>query len=378
MPGHRYDGRPGATASGNERRLAGAGGAGVDSARAPLRRRLLPRLGAHDLAIDLGTANTLVFVRGEGIVVSEPSVVAIDAESGAVHAVGEEAQSMIGRTPATITAVRPLRHGVIADFEVTEQMLRHFIARVHRSRLVHPRLVICAPSGITDVEQRALMEACLAAGARSVHLIEESLAAAIGAGLAIGEPRANVVVDVGGGTSEVAVISLGGIVVSRSLRTGGYDLDEAVAAWLRHKHGLAIGETTSERVKLEVGAVAPDARDARTAVRGRDPVSGLPREVEVTSEELRRALDARILDIVAAVKEALEDTPPELASDISERGLLLAGGGALLRGFSARLEQETNVPVALADSPLTCVALGAGQALEEIELLERTSGLSRR
>jgi rod shape-determining protein MreB len=361
------------TGSGIDRRLAGAGGAGVDSARAPLRRRLLPRLRAQDLAIDLGTANTLVFVRGEGIVVSEPSVVAIDSQTGAVHAVGEEAQGMIGRTPATITAVRPLRHGVIADFEVTEQMLRHFIGRVHHSRFAHPRVMVCAPSGITGVEQRALMQACLAAGARSVHLIEESLAAAIGAGLAIGEPRANVVVDVGGGTSEVAVLSLGGIVVSRSLRTGGYDLDETLATWLRQRHGLAIGETTAERVKLEVGAVHPDTTDARTAVRGRDPVSGLPGEVEVTSEELRGALEGPVLDIVASVKDALEETPPELASDISERGLLLAGGGGLLRGFRARLEEETNVPVMLAESPLTCVAEGAGQALEEIELLERTS-----
>jgi rod shape-determining protein MreB and related proteins len=359
-------------------RLTGAGGAGVDSARAPLRRRLFPRLGGQDLAIDLGTANTLVFARGQGIVVSEPSVVAIDSISGAVHAVGEEAQGMIGRTPATITAVRPLRHGVIADFEVTEQMLRHFIGRVHRSRLAHPRVMICAPSGITDVEQRALMEACLAAGARSVHLIEESLAAAIGAGLAIGEPRANVVVDVGGGTSEVAVISLGGIVVSRSQRTGGYDLDETVAAWLRNTHGLAIGETTAERVKLEIGAVDPDRSDATTAVRGRDPVSGLPREVQVTSDEMRRALEAPVVDIIAAVKEALEETPPELASDISERGILLAGGGVLLRGFAERMERETHVPVVVADSPLTCVALGAGQALDEIELLERTSGHSRR
>jgi rod shape-determining protein MreB len=314
-----------------------------------------------------------VFVRGQGIVVSEPSVVAIDSQTGDVHAVGEEAQGMIGRTPAAITAVRPLRHGVIADFEVTEQMLRHFIGRVHRSRFAHPRVMICAPSGITDVEQRALMEASLAAGARSVHLIEESLAAAIGAGLAIGEPRANVVVDVGGGTSEVAVISLGGIVVSRSLRTGGYDLDETVAAWLRNTHGLAIGETTAERVKLDVGGVNPDTTDASTAVRGRDPVSGLPREVMVTSDEMRRALEPPVADIIAAVKEALEETPPELASDISERGMLLAGGGALLRGFRARLELETHVPVVLADSPLTCVAEGAGQALDEIEVLERMS-----
>jgi rod shape-determining protein MreB len=363
--------------SGHDGSLAAAGGAGVDSARAPLRRRLLPRRGGRDIAIDLGTANTLVFVRGEGILVSEPSVVAVDTVSGAVHAVGEEAQRMIGRTPATIAAVRPLRHGVIADFEVTEQMLRHFIARVHHSRLAHPRVIMCAPSGITDVERRALVEACLAAGARSVHLIEESLAAAIGAGLAIDEPHANVVVDVGGGTSEVALISLGGIVVSRSLRVGGYDMDEAVATWLRQKHGLAIGETTAERVKLEVGGVSPDLTDAYSAVKGRDPVSGLPRQVDVPSQEMREALEDTMVEIIAEVKEALEESPPELASDLPQRGILLAGGGTLLRGFAHRLELETNVPVRLADSPLTCVAEGAGQALDEIELLERASASAR-
>jgi rod shape-determining protein MreB len=365
------------TPAGRNGRLVAAGGAGVDSARAPLRRRLMPRLGGRDMAIDLGTANTLVFVRGQGIVLSEPSVVAVDTSTGAVHAVGEGAQQMIGRTPATISAVRPLRHGVIADFEVTEQMLRHFIGRVHRSRFAHPRVMMCAPFGITDVEQRALVEAALAAGARSVHLIEEPLAAAIGAGLAIDEPRANVVVDVGGGTSEVAVISLGGIVVSRSLRTGGYDLDEAVSVWMRHKHGLAVGETTAERVKLEVGAVAPDLTDHRTEVKGRDPVSGLPRQVDVPSEEIREAVEGTVAEIVTAVKAALEETPPELASDLPERGILLAGGGALLRGFAERLEAECNVPVRLADSPLTCVALGAGQALDEIEVLERSSAGSR-
>ena len=351
----------------------GSAGAGRGAARPPLRRRLLPRLGGRDIAIDLGTANTLVFVRGEGIVVSEPSVVAIDTRSGAVHAVGEEAQRMIGRTPARISAMRPLRHGVIADFEVTEQMLRHFVGRVHRSRHAHPRIMMCAPSGITDVERRALTEAGVAAGARSVQLIEEPLAAAIGAGLAIDEPRANVVVDVGGGTSEVAVLSLGGIVVSRSLRVGGYDLDDAAAAWIRSTYGLAIGETTAERVKLEVGAVAPDRSDSNYEVNGRDPVSGLPRRVDVTSEEMRDALEGPVADIVSAVKAALEETPPELASDLPERGVLLAGGGAQLRGFAARLERETNVPARLAEFPLACVVLGAGQALDEIELLERAS-----
>jgi rod shape-determining protein MreB len=334
---------------------------------------MLPRLGGRDMAIDLGTANTLVYVRGEGIVVSEPSVVAIDTGTGAIHAVGDEAQQMIGRTPASISAVRPLRHGVIADFEITEQMLRHFMARVHGSRFAHPRVMMCAPSGITDVEQRALTEACLAAGARSVHLIEEPLAAAIGAGLAIDEPTASVVVDVGGGTSEVAVISLGGIVVSRSLRLGGYDLDETVAAWMRHQHGLAIGETTSERVKLEVGSVDPDESDAVTYVRGRDPASGLPREVGVSAAEIRRALESPVQEIIDEVKAALEETPPELASDLPHRGILLAGGGALLRGFAERVEYETKVPVRLADSPLACVAEGAGRALDEMELLERTT-----
>src|SRR3954447_19772838 len=347
------------------------GGSAVGPARSSIRRRMLPRLGGRDMAIDLGTANTLVFLRGEGIVVSEPSVVAVDTGTGAIHAVGDEAQQMIGRTPATISAVRPLRHGVIADFEVTEQMLRHFMERVHGSRFAHPRVMMCAPSGITDVEQRALTEACLAAGARSVHLIEEPLAAAIGAGLAIDEPRAHVVVDVGGGTSEVAVISLGGIVVSRSLRLGGYDLDEAVAAWMRQRHGLAIGETTAERVKLEVGGVEPDRSDEVTYVRGRDPASGLPREVALPAEEVRQALEGPVQEIVDEVKAALEETPPELASDLPQRGILLAGGGALLRGFAERIEAETNVPVRLAESPLTCVAQGAGQALDEVELLER-------
>jgi rod shape-determining protein MreB and related proteins len=351
----------------------GNGTSGVGPTRSSIRRRMLPRLGGRDMAIDLGTANTLVYVRGEGIVVSEPSVVASDTGTGAIHAVGDEAQQMIGRTPASISAVRPLRHGVIADFEITEQMLRHFMARVHGSRFAHPRVMMCAPSGITDVEQRALTEACLSAGARSVHLIEEPLAAAIGAGLAIDEPHANVVVDVGGGTSEVAVISLGGIVVSRSLRLGGYDLDETAAAWMRHRHGLAIGETTSERVKLEVGGVEPDKSDTVTYVRGRDPASGLPREVAVSAEEIRRALEGPVQEIVDEVKAALEETPPELASDLPQRGILLAGGGALLRGFAERVQDETKVPVRLADSPLTCVAEGAGHALDEMELLERTS-----
>jgi rod shape-determining protein MreB len=252
-------------------------------------------------------------------------------------------------------------------------MLRHFIGRVHRSRFAHPRLVMCAPSGITDVERRALEEACLAAGARSVQLIEEPMAAAIGAGLPIGEPVANVVVDIGGGTSEVAVISLGGIVVSRSLRVGGYDFDEALATYIRRHHRLTVGETTSEAVKLEVGGCAPDESEAVTEVRGRDPASGLPREATVTSAETREALEPLVSEIIEAVKDALENTPPELAADLTRRGILLAGGGALLRGFAERVQAETHVAVSLADDPLTCVVLGAGHALEEIDVLERAA-----
>jgi rod shape-determining protein MreB len=325
------------------------------------------------MAIDLGTANTLLYVRGEGIQVSEPSVVAVDTRTDDVHAVGEDAQRMIGRTPASISAVRPLRHGVITDFEVTEAMLRHFIGRVHKSRFAHPRLVMCAPSGITDVERRALVESCLGAGARSVQLIEEPMAAAIGAQLPIAEPMANVVVDIGGGTSEVAVISLGGIVVSRSLRVGGYDFDDAVAGWIRRHHRLAIGEQTAETVKLDVGGVAPDMSESSTEVRGRDPVSGLPREAVITSAELRDALEPLAVEILDSVKDALENTPPELAADLTRNGILLAGGGALVRGFRERVESETGVPVALAEDPLTCVVLGAGRAIEEIEVLERAA-----
>ena len=346
---------------------------GPVSHRGVVRRRRRVRIGGRDMAIDLGTANTLVYVRGEGIRVSEPSVVAVDTRTDDVHAVGEEAQRMIGRTPASISAVRPLRHGVITDFEVTEAMLRHFIGRVHKSRFAHPRLVMCAPSGITDVERRALVEACLGAGARSVQLIEEPMAAAIGAQLPIEEPMANVVVDIGGGTSEVAVISLGGIVVSRSLRVGGYDFDDSVAGWIRRNHRLAIGETTAEAVKLDIGGAYPDETEATTEVRGRDPVSGLPREAAISSAELREALEPLVVEIIDSVKDALENTPPELAADLTRSGILLAGGGALLRGFRERLEGETGVPVALADDPLACVVLGAGRAIEVIEVLERAA-----
>jgi rod shape-determining protein MreB len=335
-------------------------------------------VGARDMAIDLGTANTLVYMRGRGIVVSEPSVVAIDSISGAVHAVGEEAQRMIGRTPATISAIRPLRHGVIADFEVTEQMLRYFIRRVHQSRWAHPRLVMCAPSGVTDVEKRAVEEASLSAGARQVELIEEPLAAAIGAGLPIEEPLGSMVVDVGGGTSEVAVLSLGGIVVSESVRTGGYELDEAIIAYVKRAHGLTIGQPTAEALKFEIGSAWALAEELTAEVRGRDLVSGLPKTATLTSQEVRDALDEPLQEIVDAVKETLERTPPELASDIAERGILLAGGGVLLQGFEERIRNETGMPSYLAESPLTCVAIGSGRSLDHYETMARSGNGARR
>ena len=330
----------------------------------------------RDIAIDLGTANTLVFVRGEGIAVSEPSVVAMDQRTGEVHAVGDDAKRMIGRTPASISAVRPLRHGVITDFEVTERMLRYFIDRVHSSRLAHPRVVMCAPSGVTDVEQRAVQEACLAAGAREVSLIEEPMAAAIGAGLPVAEPTASMVVDVGGGTSEVAVISLGGMVVSRSVRVGGYDLDEAITNFLRRQHNLAIGEQTAEETKITLGSAWRPV-DGETTVRGRDLVSGLPKELTLTGELVRDALSEPVAVIVGAVKATLEETPPELASDIVNDGMLLAGGGCLLHGLAERLHEETGMPTRLAEDPLSTVVEGAGKALDEIELLANTGGQRR-
>jgi rod shape-determining protein MreB and related proteins len=327
----------------------------------------------RDMAIDLGTANTVVYVHGRGIVLSEPSVVAIDERTDEVVAVGGDAQRMIGRTPAQISAIRPLRHGVIADFEVTEQMLRHFMRKVLERRRARPRLVVCAPTGITEVERRAVEEAALSAGARRVHLIEEPIAAAIGAGVAIAEPIGRMVIDVGGGTSEVAVISMGGMVLSRSVRVGGYDLDEAIATYIRSDHLTAIGSQSAEELKLAVGSAAPLAEELVTSVRGRDVVSGLPREIELSSAQIRGALESPLNDILAAVQATLEETPPELASDISRDGILLAGGGALLRGFDVRVEAETGMRARLADSPLTCVAVGAGHALEEPEALWRAS-----
>jgi rod shape-determining protein MreB and related proteins len=328
------------------------------------------------MAIDLGTANTLVYVAGQGIVVSEPSVVAADTRTGHVHAVGADAQRMIGRTPATISATRPLRHGVIADFEITEAMLRYFIRSVLDRHRAHPRLIVCAPSGITQVERRAVEEASLAAGARRVHLIEEPIAAAIGAGLQIDEPVGRMVVDIGGGTSEMAVISLGRIVLSRSLRVGGYEMDEAIARYLRAEHSLAVGSQTAEGIKIAIGSAVPLRPEEVSDVRGRHLVTGLPTEVNLRSEEVRAAIDAPLREIVDAIKDALERTPPELTGDIAREGILLAGGGTLLRGFRELVATETGLPVDLAQSPLTCVATGSGEALVHFDQL--TAPISRR
>jgi rod shape-determining protein MreB len=335
------------------------------------------RFGSRDVAIDLGTANTLVYVRGRGIVVSEPSVVAMDTNTGEVHAVGSEAKRMIGRTPANISAIRPLRHGVIADFEVTEEMLRYFMRRVDQPRLSRPRLVMCVPSGVTEVEKRAVVDASLSAGARQVQLIEEPLAAAIGAGLPIEEPRGHMVVDVGGGTTEVAVISLGGIVVSESVRTGGYELDEAVSAYIRRVYGLAIGAQTAEDIKVELGSAWPLVSEIEIEIRGRHLATGLPRSVRLSSAEVRDALAEPVQTIVDAVKETLERTPPELAADISSEGIVLAGGGVLLQGFEERIAEETGMPTRLAESPLTCVAVGSGMALEEFDAMVASDRMSR-
>ena len=341
----------------------------------------LTGFGSRDMAVDLGTANTLVYVRGRGIVLSEPSVVAIDTRSGEVHAVGVEAKRMLGRTPGSIQAIRPLKDGVIADFDVTEQMLRHFIQKVHQHRFAHPRVVVCVPSGVTGVERRAVEEATLSAGARQAYLIEEPMAAAIGAGLPIAEPAGNMIVDIGGGTSEVAVISLGGIVVSQSLRVGGDEMDDAIINHVKKEYKLLIGQQTAEEIKLEIGSAHPLHEEIQAEVRGRDLLTGLPKTVILSSDEVRHALDEPVGQIIDAIKQTLDKTPPELAADIMDRGLMLAGGGSLLGGLDERLRQETHMPVHVAESPLTCVAVGSGRSLEEFEVIHRsqkTRGRGRR
>jgi rod shape-determining protein MreB len=323
------------------------------------------------MAVDLGTATTLVYVRGRGIVLSEPSVVAIDQRTGEVHAVGADAKRMLGRTPASISAVRPLKDGVIADFDVTEQMLRHFMRRVVQNRWAHPRMVICVPSGVTGVEKRAVEEATYSAGARWVTLIEEPMAAAIGAGLPVAEPTGSMIVDIGGGTSEVAVISLGGIVVARSIRVGGDELDEAIISWVKREYKLLIGNQTAEDVKLEIGSAAPLPQEVQAEIRGRDLVTGLPKTIILSSEDMRVALEEPTQAIIDAIKATLEETPPELAGDIMDCGIMLAGGGSLLQGLPERLRNETQMPVHLAESPLTCVAVGSGKYLEEFDALAK-------
>jgi len=323
------------------------------------------------MAVDLGTANTLVYVRGRGIVLSEPSVVAIDQRTGEVHAVGADAKRMLGRTPASISAVRPLKDGVIADFDVTEQMLRHFIRRVSQNRWGHPRMVICVPSGVTGVEKRAVEEAAYSAGARWATLIEEPMAAAIGAGLPVAEPTGSMIVDIGGGTSEVAVISLGGIVVARSIRVGGDELDEAIITWVKKEYKLLIGSQTAEDIKLAIGSAGPLPQEEQAEIRGRDLVTGLPKTILLSSEDMRIALEEPVQAIIDAITATLDKTPPELASDIMDRGIMLAGGGSLLQGLPERVRSETQIAVHLAESPLACVALGAGKYLEEFDVLAK-------
>ncbi len=332
---------------------------------------------SNDLAIDLGTANTLVYVKGKGIVLSEPSVVAVHRDSRGVQkvlAVGTEAKRMLGRTPGNIVAIRPMREGVIADFEITEAMLRHFIMRVHNRRtLVRPRIIISVPSGITQVERRAVKETAESAGAREVYLLEEPMAAAIGAGLPIKEPISSMVVDIGGGTTEVAVISLSGIVYSRSVRVAGDKMDEAIVQHMKRKYSLLIGERTGEMIKTTIGCAYPDGDIRTVEVKGRDLISGIPKTIEIDSEEVRDAITEPISIIVDTIKEALEQCPPELAADIVDRGIVLTGGGALLRNLDLLLREETGLPISVADDPLSTVARGAGMALDEMDLLKEVA-----
>jgi len=329
---------------------------------------------SNDLAIDLGTASTHVYVKGKGIVANEPSVVAIRKDVGGkkILAVGNEAKKMLGRTPANIIAIRPMKDGVIADFDVTEAMLKHFIQKVHhRKRLIRPRIIVSVPSGITPVEKRAVRESAELAGAREIYLIEEPMAAAIGAGLPVSEPVGSMIVDIGGGTTEVAVISLSGIVYSQSVRTAGDKMDEAIVQYVKRKYNLLIGERTAELIKITIGTAYQDDTEIKTVdVKGRDMVTGIPKTMEISSEEVMEAIAEPVNTIVEAVKIALERTPPELASDIVDRGIVLAGGGALLRNLDKLLREETGLPIIVAESPLTAVVMGSGMALDELDLLK--------
>ncbi len=327
---------------------------------------------SRDMGIDLGTANTLVYLSGEGIIIREPSVVALRTNNNELLAVGEEAKKMIGRTPGNIVAVRPMKDGVIADFDVTEEMLRYFITKAHkRTRLVRPRIIICVPSGVTEVEKRAVLDAAQQAGARKAYLIEEPMAAAIGADLPVNEPAGNMIVDIGGGTTEVAVISLGGIVSSTSIRIGGDEMDEAIVQYVKREYNVMIGERSSEEIKKEIGAACSGIQNKRLAIRGRDLVSGLPKNIEVTTEEITGSIREPVQSIVEAVKMTLEKTPPELSADVMDFGIMLTGGGALLQGMDRLIARETHIPVHIAENPLDCVVRGTGIALEELDNLKR-------
>jgi len=327
---------------------------------------------SNDMGIDLGTSTTLVYMKGQGIVLWEPSVVAINKDTGDILAVGTEAKKMIGKTPANITAFRPMRDGVIADFEVTEKMIRHFIKKVHNQRsLLHPRIVIGVPSCITEVERRAVRDASEQAGAREIHLIDEPMAAAIGAEVPVQDPAGNMVVDIGGGTTEVAVISLGGMVLSRSVRVAGDEVDEAIISYFKKERNLLIGERTAEETKIRIGSALPEKEEKTIEVKGRDLATGLPKTVKVSSEEMHEAIKDPIKIILNLIKDTLEDTPAELSADLVDRGIILVGGGALLSGLPELLSKETELPVNLAPDPLTCVVLGAGTYLEELEKIKQ-------
>lgn len=324
-----------------------------------------------DIGIDLGTANVLVYIKGKGIVLREPSVVAIDRETNKMVAIGEEARRMLGRTPGNIIAIRPLREGVIADYDTTEGMLRYFVQKVCGKRtFFKPRIMVCIPSGVTTVEKRAVLEAAMQAGARKTYLIEEPLAAALGAGLIISEPCGSMVVDIGGGTSDIAVLSLGGIVLSSSLRIGGDKFDEALVRHVKKEHNILIGERTAEELKIQISTVFPNGRNESMEIRGRDLISGLPKTLRISSEETREALIEPISMIVEGVKSVLENTPPELGSDVVDRGIVLTGGGALIHGLDKLISRETGIPTYMAEDPLSCVALGTGKALDSLELLQ--------
>jgi rod shape-determining protein MreB len=332
---------------------------------------------SNDIGIDLGTANTLVYVKGQGIVLREPSVVAVRSGTSQVLAVGDEAKRMLGRTPGNIVAVRPLKDGVIADFEMTESMLRHFITKVHNRKWVRPRVVIAVPSGITEVEKRAVKESAAHAGAREVYLIEEPMAAAIGVGLPVQDAAGNMIIDIGGGTTEVALISLSGIVLSRSVRVAGDELDEAIACYMKRAYNLMIGERTAEEIKIKIGSAYPVEKETSMEVKGRDLVAGLPKTLTITSQEVREALLEPISTIVESVRVALERCPPELSADLVDRGLVLAGGGALLRGLDKLLQEETGLPVHVAEDPLSAVAEGTGRALNELKFLRQVASSDR-